>query len=929
MDQWVCVVEQTIDKYPLYSECFVIMHYFYSYLHFFSAMLFLILGIIIIIRNFGSRLNQACAGVMFCFFIWSLSTTWVQHPVTTEKTARFVGAIATIGWMYFPTFHLLFAWLYTKQKPFRFIRVVTLLFFLLPAVLVGLQWKYSLFISTFSLRSYGWFTPWTDNGWSTFYFVYLAIMTITAFWLIFDYGRKSDNTFIRRQSLVIIVTGTLSLISGFLFNVFFSLFIPEGFPAIGDVTSLAWASGLTYVALRYNMLNITPFIAANKIIDTMKDLLFLLDTHGYIITVNSAAQRVLGCQMHQITARYFGELITGTNEQRTEITNAMLKQEEYSAEAVISCLGGPSIPVALSTSLIPGTGVVCLAHDITLQKQRTESLKDAKRQLESRVMQATEDLRQINTRLLTEIEEKNGAVAALKESEERFRIIFEHAPDGIVLLDHIGNFIDGNNEALRIIGCKKHDASGKNLFSTGLLPDKYLQGNENAQARIPNTPATGYHELSLKISDTKEIPVEISTHQLTISEKKMNICIIRDLSQRKKAEKEAEELRSALHHSQKMDAVGRLAGGIAHDFNNLLGGIIGYAGILKKRLPPEFPDESEILGKMIDVSKQAADRTAQLLAFARKGKYNIQTINIHTIISDVINLMKHTIDPKITITSRLNAGFSMVQGDKSQLHSAFLNLGVNARDALPDGGVIEFSTEIIPGADVLSSDVTTGDRAEHYLKITVKDNGVGMDEETKSRVFEPFFSTKPEGKGTGLGLPSVYGTVKQHGGYISLESALDKGTTFILYLPVAGDAPVPAEKCTACAQQSSIKTGTILVVDDTPLIREMMVEALESEGYTVHSCENGNDGLAWFRSNYVTCDLVILDYAMPGMNGKECFLEMLKVFPSIKAIIASGYALDGEIEQMLKAGACSFMHKPFELEDLTAKVREVLAGTGG
>lgn len=903
------------------------MHYFYSYLHFFAAMLFLILGIIIIIRNFGSRLNQACAGVMFCFFIWSLSTTWVQHPVTTEKTARFVGSIATVGWMYFPTFHLLFAWLYTKQKPFRFMNVAVPLFFLLPAVLVGLQWKYSLFIAEFLQRSYGWFSPWTNSGWSIFYFIYLGGYTLAAFALIFDYGRKSDNTFIRRQSLVIIVTGTASLVSGFVFNIFFSIFIPEGFPAIGDVTSLAWAAGLTYVAIRYNMLNITPFIAANRIIDTMKDLLFLLDTHGFVMSVNSAALRALGCQRHQITARYFGDLISGSAEQRAEITTAMLKQDEYTAEAVISCLGGPSIPVALSTSLIPGTGVVCLAHDISLQKQRTESLKDAKRQLESRVMKATEELRQINSRLLTEIDEKNGAVAALKESEERFRIIFEHAPDGIVLLDHDGNFIDGNNEVLRIIGCQKHEASGKNLFSSGLLPQKDPLGESEAGYR--GDPATGYHELTIKGAQNINIPVELSTHQLTISEKSLNICIVRDLSQRKKAEKEAEELRDALHHAQKMDAVGRLAGGIAHDFNNLLGGIIGYAGILKKRLPPEFPDESEILAKMIDVSKQAADRTAQLLAFARKGKYNIQTIDIHMIINDVISLMKHTIDPKIALSSRLNASFSLVQGDKSQLHSAFLNLGVNARDALPDGGNIEFSTEIIPGTDVSSSDVTSGDLAEHYLKITVKDTGTGMDDETKSRIFEPFFSTKPEGKGTGLGLPSVYGTVKQHGGFITLESALNKGTSFILYLPLGGDAPVPVETCTTCAQQSSKKTGTILVVDDTPLIREMMVEALESEGFTVHSCENGSDGVAWFTHNYASCDLVILDYAMPGMNGKECFLEMQKVFPQIKAIIASGYALDGEIERTLKAGACSFMHKPFELEDLTAKVQEVLGGGRG
>lgn len=900
------------------------MPFVYSYLHFFSAILFLTLGVIIVIRDVHSRLNQACSGIMFCFFIWSFCTVWVHHPATSEGVARIFGNIAAIGWLFYNTFHLWFAWQYTKRKPFPFQNIITMFFFLLPAMLLLLQWKKSILIADFQSRSYGWFTPWEPTLWSKFFFIYLASMTLIAFWLIFSYGRKNENFFIRRQSLIIIITGLLSLISGFLCNIVFSLFIPEGFPSIGDITSLLWAGGLAYVAIRYNMLNITPFIAANRIIATMKDLLFLLDTHGLVISVNNAAQQALGYQADRITARTFSELIA-EKEERTSILDAMLKQPVYAVETTLSHTSGTSVPVELSTSLIPGTGVVCVAHDISLQKQRTESLTEAKKQLESRVMQATEELRQINSRLLKEVGEKNVAVKALKDSEERFRIIFEFAPDGICLIDHDGNCIDGNNEALRIIGCSKNELAEIKHFGSELLSPK----NTGKVAEIISTGdgrnGSVYRELTLTRMDGSEVPVETNSHQLIIGEKHLNVCIVRDLTQRKEAEKEAEELREALHHSQKMDAVGRLAGGIAHDFNNLLGGIIGYSSLLRKRLRSEFASETGILEKIISVSKQAAERTAQLLAFARKGKYNITSVDMQTVISEVIGLMRHTIDPKINIESQCIATCATVSGDRSQLYSALLNLGVNARDALPDGGTISFSTENVPGGEVRYTDTPPNKIAEKYLKIVVKDNGEGMDDVTVSRAFEPFFSTKEEGKGTGLGLPSVYGTVKQHDGQIRIESQREKGTVFTLYLPVCEETVSCDDVHAQSIDKSLHHNGMVLVVDDTPMIRNMMVESLMDVGYSVHSCEDGITALSWYGEYHDSCDLVILDYTMPEMNGKDCYIAMKKIDPTVRAIITSGHAVDGEIQIALEAGDCSFLKKPFDVDDLAAMAREVLS----
>ena len=904
------------------------MQYLFSYLHFFSAFLFITLGLVIIVKDPKVRLNQACAGVMFCFFIWSLATVWVQHPATPEIIARKIGNFAAIGWLFYNSFHLWFAWLYTKRKPFRFFTPVFILLFAFPGLLLLLQWTQGALIDTFEYRSYGWFTPWEPTIWSPVFIIYCGAMSLTAFWLIFDYGRKNDNIFVKRQSAIIIITGITSLASGFLANVFLTFLIPEGFPSIGDSLSLVWAGGLAYVAIRYNMLNITPFIAANKIVATMKDLLFLLDTHGYIISVNSAAMQVLDCRMSRLSGKHLGELIDGSDLRKPELLEMIIKEPTLVTETSLCFGSGPSVPVELSTSLIPGTGIVCVAHDITLQKQRTESLQVAKKQLESQVLQATEELRQINNKLRQEVQEKKLAVDALKESEERFRIIFEHAPDGIYLVDFDGNFIDGNNEALRIIGYEKSALVGNNLFGPGLLA---REDNRNSAGMISGEHTngqSGYRESVLTRVDGTEIPVETGSHFLRIGEKTLNICIVRDLSERKKAEKEADELREALHHSQKMDAVGRLAGGIAHDFNNLLGGIIGYAGLLSKRLKNRFPAEAEILEKIIEVSKQAADRTAKLLAFARKGKYNIEPVDIHTVISDVVNLMQHTIDPKIVLTTHINAACAIVKGDRSQLHSALLNLGVNARDALPNGGIIDFATAIVSDEEVQNADVAADKNDARYLKITVKDNGSGMDEVTASRVFEPFFSTKEEGKGTGLGLPSVYGTVIQHGGTITLETKPGTGTEFILFLPVCDSTTEndTVSKTPVCTDAR--RGGKVLVVDDTPLIREMMDDALVDAGYSVYSCEDGNEALSWFREHHEEIDLVVLDYTMPNLNGKECYSLMNEVNPAVRVIITSGHAVEGEIEKTLAAGVCAFLQKPFELDDLIVLVNNVLAGPG-
>lgn len=418
------------------------------------------------------------------------------------------------------------------------------------------------------------------------------------------------------------------------------------------------------------------------------------------------------------------------------------------------------------------------------------------------------------------------AVDALEESEQRLRILFEFAPDSIYLNDLRGTFIDGNREAERITGYTKNELVGKNISLLKLLPPAQLiKAGKLLFKNVQNKP-TGPDEFTLNRKDGSQTLVEISTYPIKIKDRRLILGIARDISQRKKNEDEKKLLKEELHHAQKMEAIGRLAGGIAHDFNNLLCGITGYADLLHLKLENKLPQEVATVKKIINTAKQASDLTSRLMAFARKGKYEVEVVNLHNIVEEVIDLLKRTVDKRISFSARLLAQTPSVMGDKSQLFNALLNLAVNARDAMPDGGLITFDSTIIVIDETASRTYSYNVLPGTYIKLSVIDSGTGMDATIKEHAFEPFFTTKDSGKGTGMGLASVYGTVKNHNGFIDLISEPGKGTTVVLYVPVTISAIESEPVSKEIILQN--KSGRVLVVEDEPILREMSFEALDS-----------------------------------------------------------------------------------------------------
>ncbi len=390
------------------------------------------------------------------------------------------------------------------------------------------------------------------------------------------------------------------------------------------------------------------------------------------------------------------------------------------------------------------------------------------------------------------------------------------------------------------------------------------------------------------------------------------------LMERKCAEEEHRILEERLHQSEKMEAIGRLAGGVAHDFNNQLAGIMGYAELLVDSLRDE--GLRVYAGNILKAARQAAGLTRKLLGFARKNSLVKAPVDLHAIIAEMIALLQHTIDKRIDVRLHLDARPSLIHGDPSLLSNALLNLALNARDAMPQGGCLAIATSTVQrDRRTVGLDLDPG----RYLRITVSDTGVGMSAETRRHLFEPFFTTKGPGEGTGLGLASVYATVRSHGGDLVVESAPGQGTTFHLFLPFGVEAPRVAA-VDAPRPQRPVE-GRILLLEDEDVVRDLLARILRGEGYQVEACADGEDGLRVFGRPGPRFDLVILDLMMPRLGGRDTFAAMRRIDPSVRALILSALPRDGEVQRVLDDGARGFLPKPFEQGELLRQVAGALA----
>ena len=518
-----------------------------------------------------------------------------------------------------------------------------------------------------------------------------------------------------------------------------------------------------------------------------------------------------------------------------------------------------------------------------------------------------------------EITERKRAQEALRESERELTTVFNSVRDGIVVLDEKGIITKVNRSAMRVSEYTEEELVGRSFETLGFLDEDSLGKMQVAfRLGIKGMESSSF-EGQLTTKDGRKLYLDILSSPLRGNGKTVGVvAILRNITARKIAMEERRRLEARLQQSQKIEAIGTLAGGIAHDFNNVLMGIQGHVSMMMLRTDSGHPLLRHMRG-IEESIENGATFTSQLLGFARGGKYEVRAADLNELIERTCDMFGRT-RKELTIHTKYRKDIWPVEVDWGQIEQVLLNLFFNAWQAMPDGGDLYVETD----HDCLDDKYTEpfGADSGKYVKITVRDTGVGMDEATRQRIFDPFFTTKEMGRGTGLGLASAYGIVQNHGGIIDVSSQKGKGATFKIYLPASEKAITQKRK--RLPDDILNGTETVLLVDDEIKILDIGREILEEMGYKVLVAENGNHAVKVFKEHKEAIDLVILDMVMPEMGGGEAFDRIREEEPQAKVLLSSGYSIDGQASNILERGCDGFIQKPFKMKELSVKIREIL-----
>ncbi len=535
-----------------------------------------------------------------------------------------------------------------------------------------------------------------------------------------------------------------------------------------------------------------------------------------------------------------------------------------------------------------------------------------------RARRSEQSLKQSNRALQHNLEGLRQAAETLKESEERIRVLFEHAPDPFYINKIDGTLIDGNKAAEEFLGYKKEELIGTNFLEIGILSDADRPKALHLLEKSKDGEPTGPDEFTLYRKNGEPVYAEISTHPVNIRGEKLVLGIARDITERKNIEEETRKLEAKLQQAQKMEAIGTLAGGIAHDFNNILSAVIGYSEMAIDKVPEGIPLQG-YLQNVNNAGHRAKDLVKQILTFSRQADLEVQPVQVKLIVKEAIKLLRASLPATIEICQNIQSE-KAVLADPTQIHQVLMNLCTNASYAMQEkGGILEISLTDVVLDDIIAKNPNI--EPGPYLRLNVSDTGLGIPAEIMGRIFEPYFTTKVKGEGTGLGLAAVHGIVEESGGAIKVYSEPGKGTTFHVYLPVTERKAMQAAKT-----DKSLALGNerILFIDDEKPLVDLGKRMLEGYGYEVTARTSSIEALELFKAKSEKFDLVITDLTMPNMTGKELARKVLHVRPNIPVILCTGFSEMITEESAKVLGIREFLMKPLTMQDLAGTVRKVL-----
>ena len=575
----------------------------------------------------------------------------------------------------------------------------------------------------------------------------------------------------------------------------------------------------------------------------------------------------------------------------------------------------PEVSLSLLSIILLNSANALESYELYQMVQRSRN------ELEDRVKERTLKLIETNEKLQIEISERNRAEKAALKNEERFRDLFDHAPVGYYELDREGRFVNLNQTELEMMGYRLEEMMGQSVW-------KFNEDEETARKRVLDKlasivpPAKGV-EFTYRRKDGMTFPVLIEERILRDQTGKITGLrgTIQDITDRKRAEQELAFLQEQLRQAQKMEAIGQLAGGIAHDFNNILTVISGGCELTLLRLAERDPLREKI-EEIHKAANRAASLTRQLLAFSRRQVLEFRVADLNGILTDLNKMLRRVIGENIELATLLGRDLRKVKIDLGQIEQLILNLVVNARDAMPDGGKLILETANVE-LDEAYARTHMEVKPGPYVRLSISDTGVGIAPEVKRRIFEPFFTTKEKGKGTGLGLSTVYGIAKQSGGSIEVYSELGQGTVFKIYLPQV-DGPFDGSGGKTAEQEAPQGSETILLVEDEEEVRKLAAEFLREHGYTVLEAHHGNEASLICMRYPNSIHLMLTDVVMPGMNGRELAEHLIPLRPKMKVLYMSGYTDDTIVHHGVLEERVFFIHKPFSMMKLAKRVREVL-----